>query len=94
MLLIGTSGVVQVPIVLVPDKERIKIYLFIHYYYRHLSLFIIIIIIFMLDLRFFQKFAARKKGSGESILFFFIFEGDLFHLFCRKHYALMVFADL
>ena len=64
--LIGTSGVVQVPIVLVPDKGRIKIYLFVHYYYRHLSLFIIIIIIFMLDLRFFQKFAARKKDSGES----------------------------
>ena len=36
--LIGTSGVVQVPIVLVPDKGRIKIYLFVHYYYRHLSL--------------------------------------------------------
>ena len=87
------------PIVLVPDKGRIKIYLFVHYYYRHLSLFIIIIIIFMLDLRFFQKFAARKKDSGESTaestsIFFSIFEGDLFHLFCRKHYALMVFADL
>ena len=87
------------PIVLVPDKGRIKIYLFVHYYYRHLSLCIIIIIIFVLDLRFFQKFAARKKDSGESTaestsIFFFIFEGDLFHLFCRKHYALMVFADL
>ena len=86
---------VQVPIVLVPDKGRIKIYLFVHYYYRHLSLCIIMIIIFVLDLRFFQKFAARKKDSGESTsFFFFIFEGDLFHLFCRKHYALMVFADL
>ena len=66
MPLIGTSGVVQVPIVLVPDKGRIKIYLFVHYYYRHLSLCIIIIIIFVLDLSFFQKFAARKKDSGES----------------------------
>ena len=61
-----SQQVVQVPIVLVPDKGRIKIYLFVHYYYRHLSLCIIIIIIFVLDLRFFQKFAARKKDSGES----------------------------
>ena len=51
VLLIWTSGVVQVPIVQVPDKDRIKIYLFIHYYYRHLSLFIMIIIIFMLKTR-------------------------------------------
>ena len=89
---------VQVPIVLVPDKGRIKIiYLFIitiviyHYNYFHFKNNYS----FLLNLPLLSKICCQiKKYSGESILIFFIFEGDLFHLFCRKHYSLMVFADL